>query len=117
MPADTTSSKAPATRSHGCRQSPSLIFRCLPTGLLRNRNTSGPRQLQYDIASGRGGGPPDPIMAAQRPSFPACPWSLLSDITERCPTIADVPEPQVGLMFADPELAMLEWLECGLGGV
>jgi hypothetical protein len=33
------------------------------------------------------------IMAAQRPSFPACPWSLLSDITERggdAPPVPDV---------------------------
>jgi hypothetical protein len=36
----------------------------------------------------------------------------LSDITERCPTVADVPEPQVGLLSTAPELAMLEWLEC-----
>src|SRR5205809_1101860 len=42
MQADTTSRSAPATRSHGCRQSPSLTFRCLPTTLLRNRNTSAP---------------------------------------------------------------------------
>jgi len=53
----------------------------------------------------------DPIMAAQRPSFPACPWSLLSDSTERCPAVADVPEPQVGLVSRGPVLAMLEWLE------
>jgi hypothetical protein len=81
MQADTTSRSAPATRSHGCRQSPSLTFRCLPTTLLRNRNTSAPggcgRARQADAVMA-----PDPIMAAQRPSFPACPWSLLSDITE-----------------------------------
>jgi hypothetical protein len=35
----------------------------------------------------------------------------LSDSTERCPTVADVPEPQVGLMSMGPALAMLEWLE------
>jgi hypothetical protein len=50
-------------------------------------------------------------MAAQRPSFPACPWSLLSDSTERCPTVADVPEPQVDLTIQGAILAMLEWLE------
>src|SRR6266581_7530257 len=82
MQADTTSRSAPATRSHGCRQSPSLIFRCLPGTLVRNRNTSAPggcgRARQADAAVAL-----DTIMAAQRPSFPACPWSL-------CPTLPKV---------------------------
>ena len=53
----------------------------------------------------------DPIMAAQRPSFPALSVVALSDSTEMCPTVADVPELQVGPMPAGPALAMLEWLE------
>src|SRR2546423_10805209 len=79
MEADTTSRTAPATRSHGCRQSPSLTLRCLPTALCRNGNTPAPggsgtaRQAIAAVAL-------DPIMAAQRPSFPACPWSV-------CPTL------------------------------
>src|SRR5436190_1685990 len=90
MPADTTSRIAPATRSHGCRQSPSLTLRCRPTALFRNRNTSAPggdtaRLTDAAVA-------PDMIMAAQRPSFPACPWSLLSDITERGDDASPVPD-------------------------
>src|SRR5258707_8741365 len=79
MPADTTSRSAPATRSQGCRQSPSLTLRCLPTALFRNGNTPAPgggsTARQADAAVARA-----LIMAAQRPSFPACPWSL-------CPTL------------------------------
>src|SRR5436190_1660834 len=82
MQADTTSRSAPATRSHGCRQSPSLIFRCLPGTLVLNRNTSAPggrsRARQADAVVAL-----ESIMAAQRPSFPACPWSL-------CPTLPKV---------------------------
>src|SRR5213596_4125454 len=79
MPADTTSRSAPATRSHGCRQSPSLTLRCLPTALVRNGNTPAPgggsTAWQADAAVAL-----ELIMAAQRPSFLACPWSL-------CPTL------------------------------
>src|SRR5256884_7027088 len=82
MQADTTSRTAAATRSHGCRQSPSLIFRCLPGTLVLNRNTSAPggrsRARQADAVVAL-----ESIMAAQRPSFLACPWSL-------CPTLPKV---------------------------
>jgi len=45
---DKTSRSAPATRSHGCRQSTeALIFRCLPGthGSLTRKNTSAPGGL------------------------------------------------------------------------
>src|SRR5690349_17665326 len=83
MQADTTRRSAPATRSHGCRQSPSLTFRCLPTTLFLNRNTSAPGACstawQADAVVA-----PDPIMAAQRPSFPAMSVVALSDSTQIC---------------------------------
>jgi hypothetical protein len=56
-----------------------LTFRCLPTALFRDRNTAAPgvgsaaRQTDAAVAL-------DTIMAAQRPSFLAYPWSL-------CPTL------------------------------
>src|SRR6266550_7613146 len=82
MPADTTSRSAPATRSQGCRQSPSLTLRCLPTALLPNGNTPAPgggstaRQADAAVAL-------ELIMAAQRPFVPGMSVVALSDITER----------------------------------
>src|SRR6516225_1634388 len=107
MQADTTSSNAPATRSHGCRQSPILIFRCLPTARIRSRKplladggfsavvgVTRIRGRRSRARSGLNGArqgtaahadavmAPDPIMAAQRPSFPAMSVVALPDITE-----------------------------------
>jgi hypothetical protein len=56
-----------------------LTLRCLPTALFRNPNTSAARGGSTARQTGAAVAL-DPIMAAQRPSFLACPWSV-------CPTL------------------------------